>query len=461
MSFLLFCAFMFAQNKFLVENCFPISKVIIIDSDYNLNGDTLRFPQGSKLVFKGGKIDNGVIVGNNTHISVKQDNPVFGIDLIIEGRWSVKKVYDRWFEYKSDSTFVSNRIIRNILALSNDDTFCHIFFNEPRIYYYQLEYKGPPNIWDIVSFRTVNGKSERYWDEIYYEKYSSLRIFTIPSNTHLTINNTMKMLPTKAGAYYVFWEYGKENIVVDGYGTIYGDSRCHHYFFNKEGKHTYSGEWGYIFKCIKCRNFSFRDLTLSDAHGDALSFDSSRYIDEKDNRNSFGLKVENVKIKYARRNGMSIAAKNVRIRNCSFEGCGIDEIYGTAPRAAIDFEPDDLFLFPEIGNVNVVMKNCVFINNKHDVSSTNNNLPSYGRFATIIKDCKFTAPVRLNATYWIKFQNCTIPGFTNWINNISEETPFKYLLFEKCVIDSMPSIMKTESWHNSFVNCEVKNMKIH
>ena len=454
------CTCLFAQNV-LSAKTFGSSKVVIIESYCDLHGDTLKLQKGSRLVFKGGIIDNGVIIGNDTKVSVLQDKPAFGLNLTLGGRWNIKRVYDKWFEFNSDPTFVSNRIIRNILALSNDDTSCHIFFNEPRTYFYQLEYEGLPNIWDIVSYRKVNGKSERYWDEIYYDKFSTLRIFTIPSNTHITINNTLKMLPTKAGAYFVFWEYDKENITVDGFGTIYGDSRCHQYFFNKEGDFTYSGEWGYIFKCIKCNNFNFRDITLSDAHGDALSFDSSRYLDEIGDRNSYGLKVNNVKIKYARRNGMSIAAKNVRIWNCLFEGCGIDEIHGTAPRAAIDFEPDDLFLFPEIGNVDVVMENCVFRNNKHDVSSTNNNLPTYGRYTTIIKDCSFTAPVRLNATYWIKFKKCTIPGFTNWINNISENTPFKNLMFEKCIIDSMPAVMKMESWHNIFVNCDVKNTKVH
>lgn len=447
--FVLLCTYLFAQD---------FSKDIIIDANYNLHGDTLRIKKGCHLIFRGGKIDNGVIIGNETRISIKQDTPAFGVNLTIDGKWRVKNVYDRWFEFDSRPTFVANRIIRNILALSNDATYCHIHFNEPRVYYYQLEYNGRPDVWNLVSYSIDKGKKN--WDEIYFcEKFSSLRLFTIPSNTHLTINNTLKMLPTEVGAYFVFWEYDKKNIIVDGSGIIYGDCKRHIFLTDKKGNYTYSGEWGVIFRCFKCCNFQFRDLTISDAFGDAICFNGSRYTYEQNDRRAFGLKMENVTIQYARRNGLTVSATNVRIENCLFEGCGIDEIKGTAPRAAVDFETDDIDLYPETANVNVIMNKCVFKNNKHDVSSTNNNLPSYGRFATIIKNCNFTAPIRFNSTYWIRFVNCSIPEFTNWIDDISEKTPFMYIQFENCIIKSMPIVVKSELWHNSFVNCEILNVK--
>jgi len=162
-----------------------------------------------------------------------------------------------------------------------------------------------------------------------------------------------------------------------------------------------------------------------------------------------------VKIKYARRNGIAIAAQNVLIQNTLFEGCGIDSIKGTAPRAAIDFEPDNIRLYPETGNDSVYMRNCVFINNKYDVSSTFNNLVTFNKIATYILNCEFTAPLRLNTTNWIEFDNCIIPDITNYQDKITEQCPIKHITFKHCTIRRMPSILLKSSWKNLFVQCNI------
>lgn len=461
--FLLSVAFMMsvtplsAQKVLHQSDLDKAKSVFVIDNDFDLAGETITIPKGVKISFKGGHIENGIIIGNSTRLYVDQDKPAFGLNLTIKGKWLIKDVYDKWFDFNPEPTYKSNRIIKNILALSNDDTRCHIHFDEDRVYYFELPYKGRPDIWNIVSLKTENGKSVRRYDDIYDEKYADLRIFTIPSNTHVTINNTLKMLPTRAGAYFIFWEYDKENITVDGQGAIYGECKEHFYMKNQAGEISYSGEWGMIFLCRKCRNFVFKDITLSDALGDCLSFGGSRYDVESGHREGRNLTVENVNIKFARRNGISIGATNAIIKDCFFEGCGIDDIYGTAPRAAIDFEPSYIKSYPEIGNRNVVMKNCSFKNNKYDVSSTYNNLINYRRTATTISNCVFTAPIRFNATYWIKFKKCKIPSFTNWRDNIAEDTPFKYIKFVNCEIDNISSVIMTPSWRNKFRNCVIHN----
>ena len=72
--------------------------------------------------------------------------------------------------------------------------------------------------------------------------------------------------------------------------------------------------------------------------------------------------------------GLLLGSRNAIIRNCHFEGCGTDEANGTLPRSGIDFEPDGVRSYPEIGNQNVLMENCTFKNNCHDISSARNNL---------------------------------------------------------------------------------------
>lgn len=453
-----YCALSVTSNDIVADKSIrKAGNEILINYSIDLKGDTLFVPRGGRLIFSGGgHIDNGTVIGDKSGLQIKQDTPAFGLNVNICGDWRVRDIYDRWFEFDSDSTFVSNDIIKNILSLANDDYKNYIHLEEDRIYHFELRYTGRPDVWNAVSTRTERGKTVKNYDDVYYsESFSSFRIFIIPSNTHVTINNTLKMRPTDAGAYFVFWEYRKKNVSIDGEGSIIGDCKEHFYNRNKSGKYTYSGEWGIIFRCFGCRNFSFKDITISNAHGDAIGFGGSKIENDARNRISKGLVIDNVKIKYARRNGISLGSTNVLVKNCLFEGCGADEIYGTAPRSAIDFETNLVKYFPEVGNRNVRVKNCTFINNKHDISSTNNNLESFGRIATTVKNCRFTAPIRFNTTYWIEFRNCYIKSFTNRLDQISEDTPFGHIVFKNCTIESLPSVIKSESWHNRFVRCNI------
>lgn len=461
----LICSFTFvlcwSKNNVYILTQSTVDKkkgIFIINQHYDLDGKTIVFPKGLVIKFRKGKIDNGVIVGTNTKIQIDKNACVFGKNISIQGSWSVNEIYDKWFEFDSNPNFVANSIIRNILALSSDDEFCHIFFNENRIYYFKLQTRRAPNIGNSLSYNKE--KKRHNYSELFEEKYADHRLFTIPSNTWMTINSKFQMLPTNQGLYFVFFECGKKNITIDGKGRISGEVRDHLFtdpFFNKT---HYYGEWGYIFKCLKCENFVLRDIELSDSFGDLISYGSYPVEDETVERCSKGLLVENVKFVRARRNGISVAAKNVIIRGCLFRNCGIDEIKGTDPRAAIDFECDYVLKFHGIGNENVLMENCVFNNNKHDVSATNVNIPNYGKTAVTIRNCHFSSPIRLNATpQWIKFENCIIPSFTNRNGKIDMASPIRYVEFKNCNIKSMPELMYTSKWHNKFDRCKIDNIE--
>ena len=351
----------------------------VVKKDYSLAGKSLKVPEGLTLVFSGGSLDNGKLVGNNSSVEVKQSKPAFGLNMAIAGLWNVPEVHDGWFAFDSSPDFISNQVIDNMLAFSNDSTPCHLFFEEDRTYYFELPYNGRKDLGNTFSHRIEDGKKRRNYWEVLNDDYAFLRIFTIPSNTHVTINNKLKMLPTSLGAYFIFWEYGKENVTVDGTGTIAGDNDWHRYDAPFTGK-SY-GEWGYIFRCIRCTNFTFKDITLSDAFGDCIHYSGSVYPDEKNPRWGSNLTLDNVKILRARRNGVAIGARNVRVRNCHFEGCGTDAVRGTAPKSAIDFEPDHVRYYPEIGNQDVLMERCTFKNNHFDMSSSLNTVKAYGKTA--------------------------------------------------------------------------------
>lgn len=425
-----------------------------VKKNYSAKGAVLQLPKNMRLVFDGGKIDNAELVGNQSYIQVKGTKPVFGKNVIISGTWNVKEAHDGWFEFEKGKSFVANQLIRNMLAFSDDDTFCHLYFEEDRVYYFELPYKGNAKLGDVFTYHiNKDGKKKRHYMEMYHEEYSFLRIFTIPSNTWVTINNTLQMLPTNVGAYFVFWEYGKENITIDGKGTVAGDNKEHLYTSPYAGKY-YFGEYGFVFRCFKCRNFTIRNITIRDAFGDCFIYQGSYLASEQGSRYAEGLLMENVKIIGARRNGVAIGARNVVIRNCHFENCGIKAVKGTPPRCAIDFEPDGK-KYPEIGNQNVLMENCTFKNNYFDVGSYLNNTENYGKIATTVKNCKFTAPLKTQGTYWMRFENCYIPFLWNNKDSLSVLRYSKNMEFVKCEfgqLDVIPS--NNNKSNNTFKKCK-------
>ena len=113
----------------------------VIKKDYSGFGSVLYLPEHLELIFNGGSIDNAELVGNHSSLHVKGRKPVFGKNICISGVWDVVEVYDGWFEFEEGRDFLSNQLIRNMLAFSNDSTFCHLFFVEDRVYYFELPYK--------------------------------------------------------------------------------------------------------------------------------------------------------------------------------------------------------------------------------------------------------------------------------------------------------------------------------
>ena len=420
--------------------------IYIIQYDYNLNKQTITIPSGCVLLFEGGSISNGTLKGNGTNIiSVDNSKIIFGENIIITGMWNIPEIYDSWFTFDATPNKVNNQLITNILSLSDDNVNNTIHFEADRTYYFELPYKGRANLGDDV---------RPNYSLLYTEAYSFLRIFYLKSNTKLIINNELRMLPTNQGAYTVFWVSGKDNIVIEGTGAVYGDAHDHLYTDLFAGT-LYYGEFGLIFRFEECKNIIIRDITLSDAFGDCLSFSTKIYSETKVGSYNENVTIDNVKIKYARRNGISGTAYNWSIVNCEFEGNGIEEIRGTAPKAAIDFESDYLKINPEVVCKNVVMSNCKFINNEFDVSSANATLETATDYAVSISDCVFTAPLRINQTYWLKFTNCTIPYLTNVGNSVDYFTASVHLRYENCQFGELNQAVVNSAFlnDNELINC--------
>lgn len=432
------------------------ARTLVIDKAYTLNGDTLSLPKGITVKFKNGSVDDGCLVGNGNKVDMSQKSPAFGKTFKVSGKWNVSDIYDSWFEFDNDSSFVSNGIIGNMLAFANDEVQNHIHFNEDRTYFFELPYKGRADIGNLVSYRMVDGTKKRNYADVYKDDFSYLRIFTIPSNTNMTINSRLQMLPTNVGAYFIFWEYGKENVSVDGTGSIYGDNAVHKYDKAYAGS-KYFGEWGFIFRCFKCTNFSFKDITLGDAFGDAIIYMGTYTKNEPGRKYADGLLVENVKILGARRNGIAIGARNVTIRNCHFENCGTKAVKGTNPRCAVDFEADHLNTIPEVYCDNVLMENCTFKDNYLDVHSFNNISKTGTRTSVTISYCHFNTPLSVNSSRWMTFKNCYIPEFKYSDRTYSMFVDSYHFVFENCTFGRLTKTRyEVAKLKNKFTNCKVE-----
>ena len=289
--------------------------------------------------------------------------------------------------------------------------------------------------------------------------YDFLRIFTgFTSNTHLIVNNTIQMLPTNQGAYFIFHIENKENITISGTGAINGDAKDHLYTDPFAGTNYY-GEWGHVLNFRSCNNVVVRDITIGYAFGDGIALGNAAYNNNGVKEAGLATKnvtIDAVKVLYARRNGISLGGNNYTITNVYFEGNGSDTIKGTAPMAAIDFENDYVDIEPSGLCTNVSMNNCKFKDNKYDVSSTiRDDLYEVPRGELVnISDCNFTSPLRLNRTNGLTFSNCHIVGITNVDNSIAAWYVSKDLVFNNCVFDELNPYLaiSAEEQNKKFIN---------
>lgn len=68
-----------------------------IQYDYDLKGATVTLPANVTLIFIGGSIKNGTLIGNNTRIEAKRGVIIFD-NITIQGTWDVDIAYSSWFK---------------------------------------------------------------------------------------------------------------------------------------------------------------------------------------------------------------------------------------------------------------------------------------------------------------------------------------------------------------------------
>lgn len=125
----------------------------VIKDTVDLNGKLIHLSENSKLVFKSGKLVNGIIEGNNSKIISKGTN-IFGNCQII-GHWNVDCAYSRMF----DTDLETLQLLRNLCKLSTHVKLSanrdyHLTANGEIVYLEILEGEGEDK--PLLQFHTID-----------------------------------------------------------------------------------------------------------------------------------------------------------------------------------------------------------------------------------------------------------------------------------------------------------------
>lgn len=272
------------SNEIVLSNKFNIQKQLfsnnakyVIKEAINLHGKTIKIPEGSTLIFKGGSLSHGTIVGNMTKLSYK--GSIFK-DVIIRGTWNVPYIFSSIF---FEAT--KNDVLKQVFALAHKNIRNTILVQQG----------------DYHVSAQANTKGALY----------------VPSNTTVEVDGIITLVANDFPGCAVMYIKNANNIIIKGTGKIVGDNDTH--------KGT-QGEWGMGIQIMHGRNIDIHNLDISNCWGDCV------YVGD----NSYNVVISNCMLHHARRQGISITyAKKVTINKCI-----IHDIGGTAPEYAIDFEPN-------------------------------------------------------------------------------------------------------------------------
>lgn len=240
----------------------PSNATCEIKRRIDLKGETITLNPNLTIVFKGGSIYGGTLIGNETHLDMGKD---FFDDVVIKGTWLAPNISSSMFKDLSHTNS-----IRNVFALTN-----------PRLFNKVIIEKGT------------------YWVDVADAKPA----IVLEDNITVEVNGTIKLKANSKTAYSIVSIKGN-NVQICGNGKIVGDRDKH--LGDK-------GEWGMGIMLSRASNIIIRDIEISNCWGDGI------YINERSEK----ILIHDCDFRYCRRQGISITdAIDVTIRDCSFSNIG-------------------------------------------------------------------------------------------------------------------------------------------
>ncbi len=342
-----------SDNKVLLPNTFSLSNTkYIVKGDYSLNYEKMEVGSHCEIVFDGGSLCNGEIVGKDTSIKVKRGNRSLR-NLSFSGTFIMPTIKSDYFEI-------------------DETTLCDIF---------DLTSNEIKNVVYINDNLTVTIPKE--WHGVVITK----------SFTDIFINATISLNTCSYRGGNIFYIRDCHNVSISGTGHLVGDVLTH----NGE-----DGECVYGIFIRNAENIIIKNVTCEYFWGDGIYIYPGS-VNEIDRPICRGIVIDGVTCNCNRRQGISVVGgDNIIIKNSRLVNTGA--IRGTSPSSGIDIEPAQGWTVN-----NIVIENCEFENNGNateypsDVQVVNN----YGMVK--ISKCRLKNFFYGRADN-IDFEDCVIDG---------------------------------------------------
>ena len=250
--------------------------------DYDLNGRSVKLGPGCSLVFRGGSLKHGVLIGEGSSIKASAKSEIFN-EIRIEGTWNCPIVYSNWF---ADITETNG--IGNLFALTNDNVYNIVHIKKG---FYSIEH----STYDSTPFRPR-------------------------SKSAIILDGTIVQRPSQLAEYYLVYLKDVNDVTITGKGEIVGDKHSH--------PNSVQGEKGHGVAIQNSRKVLIKGITVKDCWGDCIYVGFSAT-----NRD---ITIDGCIIENGRRTGIAIVnADGFTVRNCT-----IKDIEGTPTEYGIDVEPN-------------------------------------------------------------------------------------------------------------------------
>lgn len=396
------------QSKFNRSNT-----IYKITRDIDLGNGVLTIPSECTLDFQGGSFSSGTITGNGTDITVDKQARIFN-NIIIAGTWKVAVIYSGWFNFRYTAGSNNLQNLQNLFNLSSNS------------------YNGVINISQGDYYITIANNST---DSI-----------VIYSNTTVNLNGNIILNPNDLTNYNIVTIRQRNNIIIQGGGSIVGDVVTH------TGT---TGEWGMGISIYDGNNITIKDVSVKNCWGDGIYIGQVKAATTSYSSN---ILIDNVTIDSNRRQGISIiSVENLTIRNSRIINTGA--IKFTSTGAGIDIEPN--IANAMVRNINI--EGCYFNGNNQGVSgdllitalvfgSTINTT-----FSATISNCYFATRVRLTSS----MRNLTITSsYINTLDVPKTGSHYYKTLVSGCLInDSMLDMNNPGIFYSgcSFISAQGSN----
>lgn len=84
------------RNKPLANQISKSNTIYEVRYDFDLSGKSITIPEGCTLLFNGGSLSNGRVIGRKTFIDAKLAR-IFNTNLVLSGSWNATEAYPQWF----------------------------------------------------------------------------------------------------------------------------------------------------------------------------------------------------------------------------------------------------------------------------------------------------------------------------------------------------------------------------